>query len=365
MVSTVLSQEQQEELLPDEDLMFERRGFDRRTLRDELAGRTAIDSQTKFVEQGQARYVHPQSDMPEGPTSVGEVLGNVQIVQETGSQVRIPRWTHGFTYQIEDGEVDGGLDLLQEYRDSIAELFDLQADVSFFNGLDDEAGNTVYEGVFEWLQNNVDTSQQVIDCSNFDPSSGDLGGVAANIILKEAYSRIEGRYVETSWDVAVAKHPVWAEWNGKDTFDGAVVDSEWEMVETENTDDVGVNRRMLLPDTIGLRAPADLDRNLEFDITFPTRENTGFSSDLGTSDYPDYTADDDVMWLIPEHNGDFYELYEQRAPDQRGPISQEGFRERVEYKWRGGVVQGLSYRTDGNAVDAIKLENVTALFDNS
>lgn len=361
MVSSVLTKEQQSLVKPDENLMFEREGFDRRSLRREFAPVETIDPSTKYVEQGNVSYIHPQSDMPSGPTVEGESFGNIELVREVGGTQQIPRYTNGFTVDQEDTEVDNRW--LMDARDGIMELFDIQADLAFMLGLSTEADNTVFSGVFEWLDNNIPASN-IIDCSQYDPSTGDLQGVPANIVAQKAYSYVTGEYVTDQWDLAVAKHPVWAEWNQLGTFDGATVESQWEMMQADaNSDNVGVNRRIQLPKQIGLRGPSDMEEGLKFPLELPTRTNAGYNSPIG--DLADYTDDDDVMYLIPRHDGDFYELYEQATPDTRGPLAKEGFRERWEYKWRGGVVQGQSFKSDGVAVDAIKLENVTALFDSN
>lgn len=343
--TSILTKEQQELVEPDEDIMFEREGFDRQGLRRELAPVTTIEPGTRFVEQGQAVFVHPDSDMPEGPTSIGESLGNVELVREVGGSVQIPRYTHGFSLDIEDREVPEMNMFIQDMRDAILELFDLQADVAFINGLNDHAGNEVMPGVFQWLQDNMDASN-IIDCSTYDLDAGDLNGIPANVVLREAYDEISGEYVTTTFDVAVAKHNVWSYWNEIGRADYNVNRSQWEMVQDDG-DGVGVRRRMTLPDSTGLRAPSTMDADLTFDLSFPTANNG---------------SDDDVMFLIPQHNGDFYELYEQASPDVRGPIEKEGWRERWEYKWRAGATFGFSHRAGGNATDVIKLENVSTLF---
>lgn len=362
VTTTVLNEEQQEIVQPDEDIMFDREGFDRGGIRREYASTVAIDPSTKYVEEGQATFVHPDSDFALGDTTVGESLGNIEIVKETGKNVKIPRYTHGFTYDVEDGEVDSSL--LADMRDAVMELFMVEADYTFFNGLYDEEGNALFEGVFEWLQSNMDPNN-IIDASGYDLSAGDLDGVPANIITQIAYQKITGEYVTAEspqWDMAAAKHPVWADWNGYGTFDGAMVDSQWELVQADRNDaQVGVNRRNLVPPKIGLRGPRSLEDDLTRRVDMPSRVNDGYTSPI--ADLDGYTADDDVMFLIPRHNGDFYELYEQGTPDARGPIQKDGWQERYEYKWRGGVVQGFSQRAEGEAVDAIKIENVSALFN--
>ena len=355
--SSILTKEMQELVQPDEDLMFDREGFDRRGLRTELAATTTIDAGTKYVEQGQAVYVHPDSDMPDGPTAEAESFGNIELVREVGTSVQIPRYTNGFVLEDEDMEVSEMAGFVQDMRDGIMELFDLRADLAFLHGLEAADGSTVHEGVFEFLQANMDTDN-IIDCSEYDLDDGDLQGIPANVILREAYGRISGEYVTTTWDIAVARHNVWSLWNEIGRADFNVNRSQWEMVQDDGAG-VGVTRNMVLPYSTGLRAPTGMGARLSFDIHLPDAVNDPYEDKPDTA--PD--ADDDVMFLIPQHNGDFYELYEQGTPDTRGPLQKDGFRERWEYKWRAGVVYGFSHRARGQAVDAIKLENVSSLFN--
>jgi hypothetical protein len=363
--SSVLTQEQMSLVKPANGVMIERgegnsNGFDREAIRTEFAPIRELANGTRYVEEGSATFLHTESDYPDAPTSVGESFGNVELVREVGGTQYIPRYTHGFTYDTEDGEVDDSF--LAEMRDGILQMFDVQADYAFLQGMDDEAGNSVFDGVFQFLEDNMPSSN-FIDCSNYDPSAGDLAGVPANIVLQEAYQKVTGHYVETQWDIAVAKHPIWSEWNQVGTFDGAILQSQWEVMQATDDAEVGVNRRLLLPNEIGLPTAPSQNGNLTFDIDYPARTNTGYTSDIGT--LSDFEEADDVMYLIPEHGGDFYELYEEGTPDTRGPLEKDGFRERFEYKWRGGVVQGqnMQKRDTNVALDTIKLENVTALFD--
>jgi hypothetical protein len=356
MTTSVLNKKQLTVLKPDENLMFDREGFDRAGIRREYAPINALSPGQRYIEQGDATFMSPDSDFPEAPTSVGESFGNVTLERVTGKVEEIPRYTGGFHLDVEDQDVD--MSHVTNMRDGIMELFDIQADYAFLQGLSREDGSTVFKGVFQWLQDEMPTSN-IIDCSNYDPSSGDLQGVPANIITQIAFDKVSGEYVgneNMSWDLAVAKPEVWAYWNQYGTFDGAVVQSQWELVDAaENDMQIGVRRRNNVPREIGLRGPPDRS-DLQLSVDMPSRANSGYSSPLSD-------AKDDVMFLIPQHNGDFYELWEEGSPDHR-VIEKEGWKERHEYKWRAGVTQGMTHKRSGKiAVDAIKLENVTALFD--
>lgn len=361
MTSSVLTEEQLTLVKPDEGVMIARdqdgiRGFDRDALRQEFAPVRSLDAGTEYVEEGQATFLSTDSDMPTGPAGIGESLGNVELVREVGGMQEIPKYVHGFSIDVEDREVDDSF--ISSMRDGILRLFDLQADVAFFQGLDRADGTAVFDGVFEWLESEM-PSGNIINCNDYDPSAGDLQGVPANIVTEIAYGEITGNYVDGTWDLAVAKHGVWSKWNQYGTYDGAMVQSQWDLVAADqNEADVGVQRRIRLPEDMGLPSAPSESGSLTFSLDFPSRTNTSYTSPLDN-------ADDDVMYLIPEHGGDFYELHEQGSPDVRGPLEKEGWKERFEYKWRAGVVYGQnSHKRDSDiAQDAIKLENVTALFD--
>lgn len=361
--SSVLTEEQLTLMKPDEGVMINRAenpqlGYDRTAIRQEFAPVRALDAGQKYVEEGSATFLSGESDFPDAPTSTGEVYGNVDLVRVTGGRQEIPRYTEGFSVDVEDREVDNSF--IMDMRDGIIEMFDVAADYHFLQGLSREDGSTVFKGVFQWLQDNM-PQDHVIDCSDYDPSAGDLQGVPANIILDVAYGEVDNLYMTNTWDLAAAKPKVWKFWNQVGTFDGAVVQSQWDVAQNDSdAEGVGVGRRMTVPPKIGLPSNPESSQNLTFDIGFPDRVNSGYTSPLDD-------GSDDVMFLIPQHDGDFYELYEQGSPDVRGPLEKEGWKERIEYKWRAGPVYGQNghkFETD-IARDVVKLENVSALFDSA
>lgn len=342
MVTSTFNKEMMEQVLPNENLMFYRSGFDRPSIRRELAGVTALSQGERYVKQGNASYIHPDSDMPTAPTATGESFGNIELVHDVGKQTEMPRYTNGFVYNEEEDELGGGY--VNDLMRATMEVFDIQADLTFLFGLYDDQDNEVIPDVFSWLDG-VIPSENVIDCSSFDVAGGDLNGLPANIIKQTAYENVTGEYVLNQWDVAVAKHSVWSDWNQLGTFDGTTGSekSQWDLVQQNNDNaNVGVNRSMKIPESIGLRSPKDMENRLTWDID---------------------TIDDDTMYLIPNHGGDFYELYEQGTPDHRGPLMKDGFKQRHEYKWRGGVAYGFSHRAKGLAPDTMRLDNVSSLFD--
>jgi len=350
--TTFLTEKVQTLLQPDEDLMLEREGRDRRALRRELMPTTEMADGERYVEEGDGMYVSPDTSMPATDTSVGEALGNVQIERYTGDQVRVPRMTHGMTLDVEDMNIDGAEDEVQRARDAVMELFDIQADIQALNGVTDVQGNQVQPSLTGWLDNNI-PADNVIDASSGDYDEYRLGGTngnPANIILQTAYSKTTGEYADDGWDYAMWQHDTAALWNAIDNNSGAVQKSLWLDLESDSAG-VGqsvVNDAVTIPKKTGLRTAPDQNDSLRFDYTFP----------------------DDTMYLIPDHRGDFFENYEQSGPaliDE--PIRKNGGKVEYEYYWRAGPAFGFgSHRNDdgsgdGVALDAVKIENVSSLFN--
>lgn len=346
-----------EQVAPDEDVMLERRGRDRRGLRREVAPLTEMERGTRKIEEGDGVYVDAKSDMPTGTTGVGEVLGNVDIVRYIGDEVLIPRMTHGMTVDAEDLAIGNANEKVNRAQDALMEMFDIQADLQFLLGITDEEGNQVQPGVFEWLDNNI-PADNVINAGDYTADYSISNGQPSNIVQRVAYETTEGIYADDSWDFAMYPHNVRALWNTIDSNSGATIKSQF-MDLGDDAQGVGssiVGGEFLIPSQTGLRTAPDQPDTLTFDITgnLPTASNGN---------------DDDVMYLIPDHGGDFFEMYEQPEPTMiQEPIRKNGGALEYEFYWRAGQAFGFgSHETDdgagGNvAHDAVKIENVSALF---
>lgn len=346
-----------EQVAPDEDVMLERRGRDRRGLRREVAPLTEMERGTRKIEEGDGVYVDAKSDMPTGTTGVGEVLGNVDIVRYIGDEVLIPRMTHGMTVDAEDLDIGNANEKVNRAQDALMEMFDIQADLQFLLGITDEEGNQVQPGVFEWLDNNIPAGN-VINAGDYTTDYSISNGQPSNIVQRVAYETTEGIYADDSWDFAMYPHNVRALWNTIDSNSGATLKSQF-MDLGDDAQGVGssiVGGEFLIPSQTGLRTAPDQPDTLTFDITgnLPTATNG---------------ADDDVMYLIPDHGGDFFEMYEQPEPTMiQEPIRKNGGALEYEFYWRAGQAFGFgSHETDdgaGGSVahDAVKIENVSALF---
>lgn len=343
--TTFLSEEEQRLLQPDEDSMLEREGRDRRGIRRELAPTTEMERGTRYVEEGEGVYASADTDMPTTETSVGEVLGNVDIVRYVGEQVRVPRMTHSLTVDAEDMEIDGAAEKVSRSQQVLMETFDIQADLQFLNGIADEAGNVVQPGIFSWLDNNI-ADDNVYDGEQIDVEN-DLNGHQANLIVQDAYSKTSGEYVDSSWDHVIWDHQARAMWNQIDNNSGVSQASQWLDLGSDNAN-VGqslVGDNVLIPDQIGLPTAPDQPDTLQFDVDFP----------------------DDTMYLIPDHGGDFYEMFEQPEPSLIDePIRKNGGKQEFEYYWRGGQAFGFNAHNlndvEATAQDVVKIENVSALF---
>ncbi len=345
-----------EMVAPDEDVMLEREGRDRRGLRREIAPLTEMERGTRRIEEGDGIYVAPQSDMPTPETGVGEVLGNVDIVRYTGDDVMVPRMTHGMTVDAEDLQLGNANEKVRRAQDAVMEMFDIQADLQFLLGVTDENGNQVQKGVFEWMDDNI-PDENVINAADtdYDNYRLDNGGQPSNIVQRVAYGKTTGIYADDGWEMSLYPHNVEALWNTIDANSGAALKSQWANFGDDSAG-VGVGGEFTIPSHTGLRTAPDADETLKFDITgnLPTATNG---------------ADDDVMWLLPDHGGDFFEMYEHPEPTLiQEPIRKNGGALEYEYYWRAGQAYGFgSHQTDDGAGgsiahDAIKIENVSSLF---
>lgn len=346
-----------EQVAPNEDVMLEREGRDRRGLRREMAPVTEMERGTRKVEEGDGVYVDSKSDMPTGTTSVGEVLGNVDIVRYVGDEVPIPRMTHGMTVDAEDLEIDRATEKVQRAQDALMEMFDIQADLQFLLGITDEEGNEVEQGVFDWLDDNI-PDDNVINAGDYTSDYSIDSGQPSNIIQRVAYEKTEGIYADDGWDFAAYPHNVRALWNTIDANSGAAIKSQF-MDLGDDAANVGqsvVGDEFLIPRRTGLRTAPDAPETLKFDIkdNLPTAANGD---------------NDDVMYLIPDHGGDFFSMYEQPEPTMiEEPIRKNGGQLEYEFYWRAGQAFGFgSHQTDDGAGgsiahDAVKIENVSALF---
>jgi len=344
-----------EQVAPDEDVMLTREGRDRRGLRREVAPLTEMERGTRKIEEGEGTYVDAKSDMPTGTTGVGEVLGNVDIVRYVGDDVEIPRMTHGMTVDAEDLEIGQASEKVNRAQDALMEMFDIQADLQFLKGITDENGNQVQPSVFEWLDSNM-PADNVINAADYSSQYSISNGQPSNIIQRVAFGKTEGIYADDSWDFAMYDHGVRSLWNTIDSNSGAQIKSQF-MDLGDDAAGVGssiVGGEFLVPKQTGLRTAPDQPDTLQFDINFPTAQNG---------------ADDDVMYLIPDHGGDFFEMYEQPEPTMiQEPIRKNGGQLEYEFYWRAGQAFGFgSHETDdgaGGSVahDVVKIENVSTLF---
>jgi len=342
---------------PDEDVMLEREGRDRRGMRREMAEVTVMDRGTRKVEEGDGVYVDHNSDTATPETGVGEALGNVDIVRYLGDDVEIPRMTHGMTVDAEDLNIGGAQEKVQRSQDAVMEMFDIQADLQFLLGVTDEGGNQAELGVFDWLDDNI-PSENVINAGDYTSRYSIDNGQPSNIIQRVAYEKTQGIYADDGWDYVAWPHSVRAKWNTIDANNGAALKSQW-MDMGDDAAGVGssiVGGDFLIPEQTGLRTAPDQPDTLQFDIT----------GNLPAADNGDA---DDVMYLIPDHGGDFFSLYEQPEPTMIDePIRKNGGQLEYEYYWRAGQAFGFgSHQTDDGsggsiAYDAVKIENVSALF---
>lgn len=351
--STFKTEELKQMATPDEDVMLNREGFQTRSFRYELGDSllpiTPIGNDVREIETGDALYADPDGDMPLGPTGIGETGGSVGVVQTRGDKFELYRYAHSMHVMEEDEEVDA--DNVAEKRRQTMELFDIEMDKTIFDGVTDENGNTVRNDIFSEFKSGI-PGARTIDCSTLGVDA-DLNGEIANLFREESYAKMEGHYFDGAWEALIAKHPVHAKFNRLDDKNDGLF-TEWDTVISDGgvervVDSEGlVNRRIKVPEYISLPSPDANNGPLGFNV-----------SSLGA----------DEALVLPSHNGDFVEHYEQGGPDVREPTKKSGWQYEVEYKMWGGhgfdVTAGNSGPRDdaGNRFpDAVHLTNVSSLF---
>lgn len=350
--TSTFKREELQEQLPDENAMLERRGFQTRGFRRELGPDilpvNPLDQGVREIEAGNKAFMDEDSDFSLAPTGLGEAGGAVGITEERGDKFQMYRKASHIRVSEEDEEVDA--DNLSEKQRAVLELFDLTFDSWVFRGIQDENGNTIRNDIFSQLKSGIPTAR-TLDLSTYGVDA-DLNGVRANIFREEAYSLMEGHYFDDSWAVLIAKHPVHAKLNQLDTNDGAGIFTEWDISSGERVaSNPGlIDRKVRVPSYLGLPSTAGNAGSLSFPI-----------DSLGS----------DEALLLPSHNGDWMQLWEQPSPDVRDPIPVRGWGREIEYKIWGGHAFDTEMSAGGDRPvddagnpypDAIHITNVSSLF---
>jgi len=336
---------------PEQDQMFERKGFDRPGIRRELANVTAISLDDMEIERGDKEFIDPRTlDMDFGPTGMGEVGGSgIETVRIDGADWQTFRYVNGFEMLSEEGVTDVAMQ-----RNAVLETFDFLADANFMKGVMDYGQDTqLRPGAFEWLKNAI-PSERTLDATDYADGTEadyDADGVEENIIKYDAFDKISGDLLtrnDANWDVMVGRQSALANFNKISGADGGVGgESYWERLNAGNAQG-GVNDMLLIPPELRLD-------------TIPAGAN--MDEEPPSVDLTTELSDDEVI-LLPDTKvfaDSWVRLSEMPNPDVFGPYDLRGGREAYDYAWR------YSHKFDPEnrypeAKDAIRITNVSALF---
>lgn len=328
-ISTRNNEEQLTEVIePEERQLLERKGFDRRQIRFELANVTQVDPVDQRAEYGGERYLHPETDGPVGPTTVTESASSgIEIVEAEKTEVSLHRFTNKISLNVEDQEIDERT--AREKRNALMELFDTTFDMAFLTGVEDEHGNVIQISYLQWLKDHI-PQERVIDASE------EVYERAANIIVEDAYSRVTGELVQEDWGMMLGKHEALAQFRRYE--DGDSDRTVMEMITDGNTSGISVGEVMHIPEKIALK---------------------GVDGEVFTRQVDDI-GEDEVILLPAEAREEFVQIFETSEPMARGPMSEQNFKLSFEYLARHGV--GFAEDRYDDATDAIRIVNVSDAF---
>lgn len=337
---------------PTENQMFEREGIDRKGIRREFANTMPISLDDLFMERDDVEFVDPRTtDMPYGPVGLGEVGGTgVETLRVDGERWRTYRYTAGYEMLAEDA---GNDEVLQ--RDAIMEQFDFLADANFLTGVEDQNGNQIRQGMFDWLKTNI-PGDRTLDCDDFDGDTGDKDyeGKEEDILSVDAYNAADFRLLDTTeptFDMMIGRRDALTKFNhrSKESDTRREAQSYWEILADDDDTMVGVDQRVMIPDEMQLDVlPDNVDESTYEPFT------VDLTGELGTNEViilPDAEAVADNYWNLAEMG----------APET-DTTDLRGMREAVDYVWR------YSHKFDphsryGDAPDAFRLTNLDALFN--
>lgn len=350
--STRMNKEQLTQFQPRERALYEREGFDRKNIRYEFAGPNSLGLNDRYIEDEEVTFLnHETSDLPQGPTEVGETAGSgINFVVQDGEMMKTYRYTAGFTQLLEN--VMAGHFNASEQRRQIMEMIDFYNDKQFLTGVKDRSGNNIEPGIFSWLKNNI-PPERTFDASTYASggTNEDLQseGRQENLIKRFAFEQISGRLMDPDdpkWDLMVGRQQPLALFNQRTNADGGTAPREtyWERINNDGGVGVGVRDWKLIPDQERFSEAPDEQTPLTIDLT----------SDLGS----------DEVLILPDMGqvrSKYWDLYEQLSP-QVFNSDADGGRTRLDYVWR------YRHRFDptgkhSQATDAIHLTNVSALFN--
>lgn len=350
--STTFNSQELAELQPVENEMYTREGFGRKNFRYQFANAEDIGINDRYVEEEETTYVNPDTtEMPHGPTGIGEVAGGgVDFVRQEGDVHATYRFTQGFTVAEEDARA--GAVSLDEQRRQISEMYDFFADGMWFNGIADQSGNQVKPGMFQWLKSAI-PAERTFDCENYDGDSGDTADLVSNdtqenIIKYHAYQTQSGELLDDgdSWGMILGRQEALANLQKVRPADGGITprDTYWDAINAENGVGVGIQDYMLIPEQLRFTEAPNGEQPLTIDLT----------QNLGS----------DELIILPSMDAvreNYWRLMQMSEPWSLPPTRERGGKVTYDNVWRYSQYYD-PMNAYANAQDSIHLTNVSTLF---
>jgi len=350
--TTTTHKREQTVVEPRENQLRDRLGFDRRGLRREFAGVANIDLSDKYIEQEDRLFIDPRTtDLPFGPSGMGETDGSgMSMYREEGAAWQTYRFTHGFNVLEEDLQASD--DNLARQRDEVVQIFDFFADSMFMKGIDDQNGNQIKQGMFDWLKTNI-PSERTFDAQDYaDGTEADYDSEAVeeNLIKFDAYEQVSGNLLNdrnSNWDLMIGRQGALANFNKVSGSEGGIGgDSYWKRL--SDPDAIGgVNDWVVVPDDMEYPYTPQGEEPLRIDLT----------TELG----------DNEVILLPDMDAvmeNYWRLHEMSAPEAFDMYQQGGGKMRQDYAWRyTHEFNPKGHKRFADAEDAIHITNVDQLFN--
>jgi len=368
-VSTTVKEEEQKLALPRmDDEMFVREDFDTKRLRYEFAAPLDIALDQDKIKTEDIEVLDPETlEMPVGPAGPYDDFGSsggVETIMVDGQEWETFVYDNGFYWHPDMDPVD----TVERQRMAVEEMFHFLGDINFFLGIDaDGDGNNEYQGMFEWLRNNI-PSGRVFDCEDYDGDTGDedFTAVPEDLIRGDVFQAVAEDFggsaldVNNGFDLMVGSPTAINQFKGYSA--GATSDLErgptfWErLTDADTVQDAFNLPYKLQPDYLPDSAKEDIPNDfLRFDlIDQSTAVNPSGMAQLGYDEA--FLIPDVELWM-----DEYVDLRESASPAHYGPQEQMSGKRGHGYKWRYGQ-KFDPFEKHSTATDVVHLTNISALF---
>ncbi len=334
---------------PEEEAMFERRGFQTRGIRRQFASVQPISLDTLKVERQDKTFVDPRTlNLPFGPSGMGETGGNgMETVRIQGDEWQTFRYADSVEWMEEEGVED-----IATQRQASLETFDFLADANFMAGVEDQSGSEVREGFLSFLKSNI-PSGRTLDCTNF---TSEYGNTPENIFGYEAFRAISGDLLtrnDSAWDLMIGRHEALSKFNKVQETQSAGRMKYQDLINMGDDNAVGgINDWTVIPSELSL------------DVIPEGEDPAGMTEDDEPSvDLTQYLGPDEII-LIPDletHMTQVVRQSEMPTPETFGPLDLRQGRKAVDYVWRYSHKFNPENRYP-DLKDYVHIKNISELF---